>query len=187
MDDRILKLDDLLKGINLSSVTSESNEGFAKIPDGSYLCEVTSAELGTSKSSGNPQVGIRLKIVGNGVSTGETDKLGNPTVNVISGFENKSIGKYYPLTDVSKIQNFVSDMLKFEDDDGNSILDASYFSTSEKIEEAVACLVGLRIWVNLSTSTFKGSDGEERSSQWTRLLSWKRAKNLDLENLSKGE
>ena len=177
----------ILSETNLSNVTSESNEGFAKIPDGSYLCEVQKAELGESKATGNAQVGFRLQIIGNGVSTGETDKLGNPTSTIISGFEGKTVGKYYPLTDSSKVQHFVSDRLKFEDENGTPVLQAQYFTSPETIEDAINCLVGRYIWVNLSTSTFKGRDGEEHTSQWTRLLSWKRVKDLGLEDLVKGK
>lgn len=178
------QLNDLLKSVNLDDVTSETNEGFSKVPDGSYPCEVAKAELKESKS-GKPMVSMQLKIVGNGVATGKEDNFGNLTTEIITNMKNRHIFKNFMLTSEENIRSFASDMLKFVGEDEKPVLEKEYFLNSSTISEALECLVGFRIWVNVSTSVDKNDPS--KSNQWTTLYSWKRVQALELEKLSSGK
>lgn len=164
-------LDGVLSNTNLDDVTAESNN-FAELPDGYYLSEVEKAELKESKSSGQPMVAFQLKIVEEGLAV---DKDGNFTD--LKGTKNRKIFLYYVLKDETAVRRFVTDMLKFEGEtEGEPILGKDYFTSSELLVDALDILIGLRIYVQSSTTENK--DGS--TSVWKNLISWKRAKALEL-------
>ena len=68
-------------------------------------------------------------------------------------------------------------MLKFEGEvEGEPLLPKEAFLNSETLEDALDCLIGCGIYVNVSTS--EKDDGTK--STWTNLISWKRADALEL-------
>ena len=166
-------LDDLLKATDLNDVTSESS-GFDDLPAGYYLSEVNSAELTISKNSGNPQVKVVFKVVEDGVT--EEDK-GYAIRKNLPKTAGRLIFKYYPLKDEKTVRTMVSDMTKFEGEvKGEPLLPKEYFKETSLLNEALACLTGSRIYVNITTSTNK----EGKTNNWVNLISWKRAAQLDL-------
>lgn len=165
-------LDDLLKATDLNDVTSESS-GFDDLPAGYYLSEVNSAELTISKNSGNPQVKVVFKVVEDGV-TEEEEYAIRKNLPKTAG---RLIFKYYPLKDEKTVRTMVSDMTKFEGEvKGEPLLPKEYFKETSLLNEALACLTGSRIYVNITTSTNK----EGKTNNWVNLISWKRAAQLDL-------
>ena len=168
-------LDDLLKATDLNDVTSESS-GFDDLPAGYYLSEVNSAELTISKNSGNPQVKVVFKVVEDGV-TEEIDDKGYAIRKNLPKTAGRLIFKYYPLKDEKTVRAMVSDMTKFEGEvKGEPLLPKEYFKETSLLNEALACLTGSRIYVNITTSTNK----EGKTNNWVNLISWKRAAQLDL-------
>lgn len=168
-------IDEILSKVNLNDVTSESN-GRENIPDGYYMCEVEKAEITVSKSSGTPQVAFRFTILEDGTDV-VVEADGSIAKNSIARTKNRKIFMYYPLKDERSVKRFVSDMLKFEGDTaGEPLLSKEYFTTSEVLEDALDILCGMRIYVQVSTSTNK--EGQEMS--WQNLVSWKRVDQLEL-------
>lgn len=167
------KLDDVLGKVDLSSTTAESS-GFADLEPGYYLTAVESAELTTSKKSGNPQVKLVLKIVEDGLAH-DMDEAGNVTVRPLKGSKNRYIYKYYPLKDDTTVKRFVSDMLKFEVKEGEPALPAEAFTTAAVLSDSLAAIADMQIYVQISVS----GEGENKTS-WTNLISWKRAKEIEL-------
>lgn len=85
---------------------------------------------------------------------------------------------YYVLKDENSIRRFVQDMLKFEGEkEGEPILGKEYFTNAELLEDALEILKGMRIWVQSSTTV----NDDESTSTWKNLITWKRAKNIGLE------
>lgn len=164
-------LDGVLSNTKLDDVTAESNN-FAELPDGYYLSEVEKAELKESKSSRQPMVAFQLKIVEEGLAV---DKDGNFTD--LKGTKNRKIFLYYVLKDETAVRRFVTDMLKFEGEtEGEPLLPKEAFTTSELLVDALDMLIGLRIYVQSSTTENK----DDSTSVWKNLISWKRAKALEL-------
>mgnify|MGYP000962522703 CR=1 FL=1 len=174
-DDRQAKLENIfstvnevLKKVNTDDITSESSDTFSTLPDGYYFSELEKAELTESKTSGQPMVSWQFKTVENGIQIDEeSSHLEIPKT------ANKKIFAFHVLKDASAIERFISDALKFEDEDGNTILEKEYFSTAELMSDALDILEGLRIWIHIST--------DKNNSTWTRFVSWKRAEKLELE------
>lgn len=160
----------ILSEINTQDITSESGDAFAQLPDGYYLGEVSTVTLTTSKSSGNPMVSWRFKTVENGVTI--NDSLHKSR---ISGSNGKSLFVHHVLNNESNVERFISDALKFEgEEEGVPYLAKEYFTTAEVINDALELLVGLRLWLHVDT--------DDNSNTWTRLVSWKRASKLELED-----
>ena len=171
------QLNELLGKVNLEDVTAESNEKkFEELPDGYYLSEVESAELGVSKTN-KIQVRIQLKVVEDGIGN-YIDERGNAKMMTLEHTKNRKIFKYYPLVEEKDVNRFVSDMLKFEGDvPGEPLLPKEAFTTGEVLEEALEVLTGARLYVQATTTTKKGTD--ERNT-WFNLISWNRVKDLEL-------
>lgn len=170
-------LNELLGSVNMDNITADSGDGFENVPDGYYLCELESAELTTSKTSGAPQVAIRFKIIEDGLGT-FIDERGYAKMKDIPHTANRKLFKYYPLTSEQNVNRFVSDMLKFEGmTAGESILPKEAFTTAEVLEDALGILTGCRLYVQVSTTTNKTTG---QASTWNNLVSWKRAKSLEL-------
>lgn len=169
------QLDALLGNTDLTDVSAEG-PGFSELPDGYYNCEVESAELKMSKSSGQPMASFKFKVTENGYSVQIDDKQ---VVHL------KEIGKtkgrvffiHYVLKNDTWVKRFVTDMLKFEGSTpGESLLPKEAFIASETIEDALDLLIGKRIYVQVSTTT----NDDDTESTWKNLISWKRAAALEL-------
>ena len=168
-------LDELLSSTNLDDVTADGT-GFKELPDGYYLAEVTKAELTESKTSHMPMVAFKFKTVENGFGV-KSDEESVGELFELSNTENKNINMYYVLKDEASIKRFVQDMLKFEGEkEGEPLLSKEYFLTSEVLEEALSVLEGSRIYIQISTTINK----DDTSSTWRNLISWKRARALEL-------
>lgn len=168
-------LDSLLKQVNLEDVTTESS-GFDALPDGYYLTEVEKAEIKTSKSSGQPMAALQFKVCEDGFDI-DIDSGGTTHITQINKTKNRKIFLYWVLKDESSVKRFVSDMLKFEGETaGEPLLPKEAFTTSETLEDALECLIGMRIYAHVSTS--EKDDGT--SQTWTNVISWKRAAALEL-------
>ena len=172
--DVLSTLDALLGATNLEDVTADSSN-FAEMPDGYYLCEVEKAELKASKSSGSPMVALQYKVVENGVDAiQDKDDI---SLKEIKGTKNRKIFMNYVLKDDNSVKRFVTDMLKFEGEEkGKPILDKEYFTNSAILEDALEILIGMRIYIQSSTT--EKSDGT--TSNWKNLISWKRVDALEL-------
>lgn len=169
------ELDDLLKTVKLDNVTADG-AGFEDLPDGYYLCQVDSAKLTTSKSSGKPMASFQLTVVEDGYQA-NFDDAGNASLSQNKHTANKKIFKHYVLKDEKSIRNFVADMLKFEGENpGEPLLEKEVFMESALLEEALGALEGMRIYAQLSTS--EKEDGTK--SSWTNFISWKRVAALEL-------
>lgn len=163
-------VNELLSKADLNDVTAEG-VGFAELPDGYYLCEVKSTELTESKSSGLPMVAFAFQVVENGVSPNKDGAFDD-----IKGSKNRWIRKYYTFKDERSVKSFASDMMKFEGDvEGEPLLSKEYFTTGELLQDAIQLLVGLRVYIQLSTT-----EKETGKTQWTNLVSWKRAAKFEL-------
>lgn len=171
MDELFKKVDSVLTKVDLSKTTSES-VGFEDLKPGYYLCEVESAKLTESKKTHNPQIALTLKAIADGIAF---DDDNNRTK--LSGCKNRKVFKYYPLTDETTVKRFVSDMLKFEDENSESILPQEAFTTAETLTDALEVIEGMRVYVQLTVS----GEGENKSN-WVSLISWKRVAELELED-----
>lgn len=173
LKDLYANVDSILSEINVEKIDPNANDYI--LPDGYYLCEVVKMELTESKK-GNLQIKGQFKSIQN-ASQLKIDSEGDSDLVEVPNTNGRMIFKYWPLTDKNKVESMIKDMLKFEgDEEGTPLLSAEYFTNSEILEEALDVLSESRIWLQLSTKT---KDGE--SSQWANLISWSRAKALDLE------
>lgn len=164
-------LDSLLSKTDLADVTAESNN-FSELPDGYYLIEVEKAELKESKSSHQPMVAFQMSVVEDGVGVDDNANLFD-----LKKTKGKKVFMYYVLKDEASIRRFVTDMLKFEGETPNEpILGKEYFTNSQLLVDALDILVGMRLYCQSSTT--KNDDGT--SSNWKNLISWKRARMLEL-------
>lgn len=169
-------LDNLLNQTDLAEVTADSS-GFENLPDGYYLSEVEKAELTVSKTSNQPMVAFTYKVVEDGYAV-EFDGNSDVKLDVIKKTKNRKVFMYYVLKDERSIKRFVTDMLKFEgDEEGKPLLEKDYFMNSQLIQDALEILVGMRAYVQISTT-----ENEETNAKntWQNLISWKRAKALNL-------
>ena len=167
-------LDSLLSNVDLTGVTSESS-GFTDLPEGYYLCQVDDAKLTTSKSSGNPMVSFTFTVQEDGKQV-VTDEDNNATLVKVKSSKGRKIFMHYVLKDERSIKRFASDMLKFEEEEGKSILSKEYFLNTETLNDALDLLVGMQIFVQITIN--KNQDGT--SSTWQNLISWKRVSVLGL-------
>ena len=168
-------LDVLLGKTDLSDTDSESGGGFENLPDGYYLCEVVKAELKTSQSSKNPMMSFQFRTVEDGNEITVLDN-GEITQKALKGTKGRMLFVHYVFKDERGIKRFASDMLKFESEEGVSLLPKEAFSNSETMMDAMDVLQGMQIYVQVSTTVNK----EGISSTWNNLISWKRASQLEL-------
>ena len=168
-------INSVLQDVKLDDVTSETS-GSNELPDGYYLSEVMKAEITESKTSGKPMVAFQFKVVEDGVAVDVTES-GETIKELIEKSKDRYIFIYYPITDERSVKRFVSDMLKFEDEDGESLLPKEAFTTAEVIDESLEALVGRYVYIQISTSTNKNT-GENNT--WRNLVSWKRMAKLDI-------
>lgn len=169
------QLDALLGNTDLSDVSAEG-PGFSELPDGYYNCEVETAELKVSKSSGQPMVSFKFKVTENGYAV-QIDEKQNVHLSEIKKTKDRVIFIHYVLKNETWVKRFVTDMLKFEGEvAGEPLLPKEAFIASETIEDALDLLVGKRIYVQVSTTT----NEDDTESTWKNLISWKRAAALEL-------
>lgn len=168
-----IKLGDLLQDVNWETVTEENS--FDDLPEGFYLCEVEKADLKENKAQTNMQVSFQLKVVDEGL-TEAIDDRGNSVLKAISGTKNRKVFKHYPFKDTNGIKRFVVDMMKFEGENpGEPLLGPEYFMTEETFPDALACLIGTRIYVQASYREYQG-----KKNCWYDFVAWDRATKLGL-------
>lgn len=169
------KLDGLLSTVDLSDVTAES-AGFTELPDGYYLCEVEKTEIRESKSSKMPMAAFTFKILEDGY-TAEVNESGETVMNNIKKTANRKIFIYYVFKDERSVKRFATDMLKFEgEEEGEPLLPKEAFLNADTVNDALEILTGMRIYVHVSTTV----NEDDTKTTWNNLISWKRAKALDL-------
>ena len=168
------KLNGLLNNIELDEVTSEKSGDYPTLPEGYFLVEVKEAELKESKTSKNPMASFKLEVVEDGVDA----KFEDDAVTLTALPKTKKIiaFKHFVLKDEISIKRFVSDMLKFEEEDGTPYLPKEAFTTAEVIEESIQALSGRRIYIQ---NTIQEND-DGTLSNWINFISWQRAKKLEL-------
>ena len=166
------KLSDLLTQVDWETVTEV--DSFDDLPEGYYLCEVEKAELKMNKAQTNQQVSFQFKIVEDGIQE-SLDAKGYSVLREIPATKNRKAFKHYPFKDVMGIKRFVTDMLKFEGEDGAPILEKEYFMHEETINDALDILVGMRIYMQVSIRESQG-----KKSSWNDIIGWSRAKELGL-------
>ena len=171
MNEMLNSLDNLLNNIDLSDVSADGT-GFQDLPEGYYLSEVENAELKESKSSHQPMVAFQFKVIEDGVTVND-----NGEFEPVKKSKNRKVFIYYVLKDDTSIRRFVQDMLKFEGEKENEpILTKEYFTNSELLNDALDILKGMRIYIQFSTNI----KDDDTVSTWKNLISWKRAKALEL-------
>lgn len=189
MENNNFDLDALLGQVNMNGVSAEST-GYQDLPSGYYLCEVESAELGTSKSSGLPQVKMVLKVIQNGIIE-VTDEEGNVYLSRAKGTKNRKIYKYYsldPSKDFEKaVKTVVSDLLKFEGDTPGVELLGEILRDEEGklitpstalLQGSLEAIQGFSIYVKSDTQPSKKNPQEKTT--FSNLIGWARAEKLHL-------
>lgn len=173
------QLDQVLSDTNFDDVTSESNDNkFPEIPDGYYLCEVDSAEIKATRETLLPMASFQFTITEDGI-TAEQNESGATELKDISGTKGRKLFKNYVLKDSDSVKKFASDMLKFEEpESGEALLPKEAFINHETVRDALDLLVGMRIYVQKSTSSKKDKEGNPYI--WNNLISWKRVAQLEL-------
>lgn len=166
------KLRSVLSDTNLNNI--DPNSDFDGLVDGYYLSELQEANVKFSQSSGKLQVVLKFKTIEEGKSL-KVDEDGNTSL-INCGCKNRLVWKYFSVETPENVRKFAKEMLKFEDDNMEPILSTEYFTTPELLYDALDVLVGMRIYIQISTTT---NDKNETSS-WTNIISWKRAASLEL-------
>lgn len=171
------KLDSLLGKLDIDKIDAEGNDSFSELPDGYYLCEVSKADLKTTKSSGEPMVSLTMTVFEDGLATVIDDK-GFSTFEIIPKTKGRKIFINFVLSDEQKCYRFANDMCKFEGDEpGKPILEKEAFLSSATLIDALEIIEGLNIYVNVSTKK-NNTTGELKT--WQSIISWKRAKAIGL-------
>lgn len=182
LDALFASVNEVLKKADLNGVSAEGT-GNRELPDGYYLAELQSAELQLSKNSGRPQAKLTFKTVENGIKQEVTEE-GNVNIVNVPKTSNMFVYMYYPLkTDDSgeSLRKFVSDMMKFESKPGEPVLPKEAYTRADVLNDALELLssMKLRMYIQVSTTT-RTVDGVEQKSTWKNLISWKRARGLEL-------
>ena len=169
MNEIFNELDAIISSTDISKVTAEGS-GFEELPEGYYLSEVEQAELTVSKNSGDPMVKFVYKVVEDGIYV---DEDGN---NIsLSGTKNRKIFKYYVMKDGDSFKRFVTDMLKFENDE-KPLLEKEMLMSSQLINDCLEVLIGMRIYIKCTVSENK--DGTE--GRWYSPTSWEIMNKLEI-------
>ena len=171
--------DSLLKDVDFNDIditdTNENNE----LPDGYYLCEVEDADIGPNKDKSNDQAFFQLRVVEPGLNPVYED--GQMFLQELVGTQKRVIFKYYPFKGTDKKATslvyqdetgkwkpgqFLCDTQLFVDTDGAPLLEKEAFMYKETAKEALAILVGCRIYVKIETKEYNG-----QTSQFKNLVS----------------
>ncbi len=169
------QLDNLLGKVNFEEAINEP-EGYQELPDGYYLGCVEKAELTVSKSSNQPMVALTFKVVEDGQKT-DCDANGEIFYSEAKGSKNRKIFMYFVLKDENSVSRFARDMVKFEDENGQPLLDIQCFTSSDLLMDALDILQSIKpqLYIQLSTTV-----KDEKVSTWKNLISWTRAEVLEL-------
>lgn len=175
----------LMAESDYEDVNAESNArgGFEDLPAGYYLCEVETAELTTSKTSGNPMVKFRFSTVEDGIAE-KTDENGDTYLTRVEHTTNRKIFKNYVLTTKKQLDTFVSDMLKFEGEvAGEPLIGKEYFTSPDLLQGLLdsGILAGLRLYIQVSYSEDK--QDPSKKNQWSNPISFARATKLGIDTL----
>ena len=157
-------LNEILKNIDLENLSSDNS--FENLPDGYYLVEVEKVQLGESKTN-NKMITWTTKVVENGISFNEYFEK-----QTIPNTRGRKVWLYSLLNNEQNVKRAFSDLLKFKDQENNSILDTKYFKSEESLEMSLGLLEGRRIYIHLSTSGDK--------NQWKRFVNWEAVEKIGL-------
>ena len=171
--------DALLKDVNFDEIDLENTNDNNELPDGYYLCEVVTAEIGPNKDQTNDQACFQLRTIQNGERPCLEE--GCDLLEELTGTQNRSIFKYYPFKSTDKKATsliykddtgkwkpgqFLCDTQLFKDDDGNPLIEKEAFMYKETAQEALSILVGCNIYVKIETKEYNG-----QTSQFKNLVS----------------
>ena len=166
-------LDQRLASVDSSKVTA-NNTGFKNLPDGYYNCELVEATLTTSKSN-KVMIKGKFKVFEAGLKEVFDETTGSSELVISKGSKNRLIWINWLFDTDANTEKFISDMKKFEDEDGNQILPEEAFKMSSMLLDSLDAIKGLHVYIMLQTVE---KNGEE--NQYSNLISWSRAKQLDL-------
>lgn len=167
------KINAIASQTDLTTIKGE-DATYSQLPEGYYLCEVTDWELREVGTQQEPMYMIKMKITDDGITI--DDKGSNVEIKSTKG---KTLNLLYMITTTDNFKRFVNDMLKFEQEEGVSLLDKEYFNYDETINDALDITKGRRLWVQVYSYTSK-VDGSIKYGN--RAISFARAKQLDLED-----
>lgn len=155
----------------------DPNSDFEALPEGYYYCEVSNAKFNLTKETKLPMVTLTFDVIeGYRIPTDEEIDEGFNDVIKLKNVAKRKIFVRFVNKDEASLQRFAKNMLKFEDANGEPLLEKEIFLNAEFLIEALDCIVGSRLYVQISKS--KSSNGE--ISTWQNLISWKRASQLGL-------
>ena len=165
----------IAKKTDLTSI--DPNSDFENLPEGYYYSEVSDAKFTLTKETKLPMITLTFDVIeGYRIATDEEIDNGLPELFKLKSVEKRKIFVRFVNKDEPSLQRFAKNMLKFEDANGEPLLEKDVFLDAEFLIEALNCLIGSRLYVQISKS--KNSNGE--TSIWQNLISWKRASQLGL-------
>lgn len=167
------KLNTTIAKTDLSKVTADS-AGFKDLPDGYYNCELMEAKLKETKT-GKPMISGMFKVFEDGLKESYDPNTGTSELVLSTGSKGRYIWVNWVIGDESAYERFVSDMKKFEDDDGNPILPEEAYTDGTILLDSLEAIKGMHVYIMLQTLEKNGE-----KSQRSNLISWTRAKELEL-------
>ena len=153
------------------SKANPDNNNNSDLPEGYYLSELEAFKLGLS-STNKPMVTLQFKVIEGYPIDKETETHDFSAPKFI----NKKIWLYFVVDDSKKQLSFADNMLKFEDENGEAIIDKEIFMDASLLNDALEILLGARIYICITES--KNKDNEK--IYWKNMLSWKRVRALEL-------
>lgn len=182
MDDKQKELQELYSAYNniakkadLTNVDPDLD--FEPLPEGYMYAEVSNATFGLTKESKLPMVTITFDVIeGYRIATDDELDEGLDELIKLKGVAKRKIFVRFINKDEQSLQRFVKNMLKFEDKNGEPLLEKEIFMDAEFLSDALACLVGSRLYVQIS----KSKTSNDEITTWQNLISWKRASQLGL-------
>ena len=155
----------------------DPNSDFETLPEGYYYSEVSDAKFNLTKESKLPMVTLTFDVIeGYKIATDEEIDNGADDLIKLKNVSKRKIFVRFINKDEASLQRFATNMLKFEDANGQPLLEKDIFMDAEFLIEALDCIIGSRLYVQVTKS--KNSNNE--TSTWQNLISWKRASKLGL-------
>lgn len=167
------KLNESLAAADLSKVTAEGT-GYKNLPDGFYNCELIEAKL-KETSTGKPMITGKFMVFEDGLKEVYNESTGTSQLEVSLNSKGRFIWVNWVLGDATGVERFVSDMKKFENFDGTPILPEEAFTEASILMDSLYAINGLHVYIMLQTIEKNGE-----KNQRTNLISWSRAKDLEL-------
>lgn len=168
------KLSSLFQETRDAKIDKNREGVFSNLPDGYYLAEVDTVKLGLNKAETNFQLIWTLVVVeGYKVEENKSSQTGFD-ITELDGVANRKMFAFHSLKDSKNLISAKQDILKFEDENGESIVPIEFLDNEEVFEDALDLVVGNRIYIHVET------DKKDPTSQWKRFVSWKRATDLGL-------